>query len=478
MPQMAMATTLPPNPSETCYVNWHRWQTARISGRVPTHINPTSHGFDFIDTALGVDTWYAPVLPFQPGLGMTPADNVPNEQYGRSSFDETIENSATSRAARTGEGFYGIFKFELEPNVAATIPLSDPAFVDGHAFMAFDSAGNPLERFPSISTLANGQPYIAATSQNTPETGSVHVPSIWADNSFEVDVPADGIVYVHYVLVDEGAAHRHALRYCPQDVSDAPIATYGLAAHTYDVDLRLGVAKDIDIALTNDLVATGDDNDGNGDNDEDGITLPTLTVGQMATIIADVTGAGGYLQGWIDFDGNGTFDTDEQVATDLQDGDGNGTIEISVSVPSDAVTTQIFARFRWSTTAGLDATSAAADGEVEDYALTIDVAAPSLSLTKVADKDTNVKVGETITYTYTVENTGDIIVRDIFINDTHNGSDPAPTPVNETLQTDSLPEGDSTDSTPNDGNWDVLAPGDVITFTGSYTVTETDAENL
>ena len=40
-------------------------------------------------------------------------------------------------------------------------------------------------------------------------------------------------------------------------------------------------------------------------------------------------------------------------------------------MPSDATTNQTFARFRWSTTAGLDATTAATDGEVEDYALTI-----------------------------------------------------------------------------------------------------------
>ena len=50
-------------------------------------------------------------------------------------------------------------------------------------------------------------------------------------------------------------------------------------------------------------------------------------------------------------------------------------------------------------------------------------------------------------------------------------------PSNETLFTDGGTAGDSTDSTI-DGSWDVLAPGDTITFTGSYTVTLIDAGNL
>ena len=103
--------------------------------------------------------------------------------------------------------------------------------------------------------------------------------------------------------------------------------------------------------------------------------------------------------------------------------------------------------------------------------------APSLSMVKVADSTGPFTVGDVITYTYTITNDGNQPIRDVAINDTHNGSDPAPTPDAETLLTDAAPSGDSTD-TAADGSWDVLAPGDVVTFTGSYTVTQTDAENL
>jgi len=40
-----------------------------------------------------------------------------------------------------------------------------------------------------------------------------------------------------------------------------------------------------------------------------------------------------------------------------------------------------------------------------------------------------------------------------------------------------LVSGDSTDVAA-DGSWDVLAPGDVVTFMGTHTVTATDAQNL
>lgn len=105
------------------------------------------------------------------------------------------------------------------------------------------------------------------------------------------------------------------------------------------------------------------------------------------------------------------------------------------------------------------------------------VAQPSLSMTKVADNSGPHTVGDVVTYTYTVVNDGDTIVNDVAVTDTHNGSDPAPIPGNETLLTDVAPLGDSTDATI-DNSWDVLAPGDTVVFTGTYTITATDVVNL
>lgn len=109
---------------------------------------------------------------------------------------------------------------------------------------------------------------------------------------------------------------------------------------------------------------------------------------------------------------------------------------------------------------------------------TVEVAPePLLEMTKEADDTEFVTVGQVITYTYTVKNTGNVAIDDVVINDVHNGAGPAPTVANEVLSIDAGTTGDSTDAA-QDGSWDVLAPGDTVTFTGTYTVLQADIDNL
>ncbi|MEP3050883.1 MAG: DUF11 domain-containing protein [Erythrobacter sp.] len=107
---------------------------------------------------------------------------------------------------------------------------------------------------------------------------------------------------------------------------------------------------------------------------------------------------------------------------------------------------------------------------------------PDLSITKVADDDELVTVGQQVLYTYVVVNTGNTIIRDVSIGDVHNGFGPAPTPGNEIIQQDQGTAGDTVDASQGgsaqDGVWDQLGPGDTIAFTGTYTVTQTDIDNL
>ena len=119
--------------------------------------------------------------------------------------------------------------------------------------------------------------------------------------------------------------------------------------------------------------ATGDDANNSGQaDDEGGVTIPTLVQGTANTISLPVTGAGSFLQAWIDWNDDGDFaGENEQIATNLQDSDGDGNIDISVNIPAVADVSQTFARFRWSTISGLSSNAFAIDGEVEDYSITI-----------------------------------------------------------------------------------------------------------
>jgi large repetitive protein len=110
--------------------------------------------------------------------------------------------------------------------------------------------------------------------------------------------------------------------------------------------------------------------------------------------------------------------------------------------------------------------------------VSVDVAPaqPSLEVTKVASPDSNVAAGTTVTYTYTVRNSGNQTLTNVSLNDAHSGLGTAPVPLNEILSTDANTTNDSTDAVPNDGVWTTLAPGDVITLTSTYIITQADVD--
>ncbi len=267
----------------------------------------------------------------------------------------------------------------------------------------FEVTSNAIQRTPN-ETLVWGQSSGESGTDSTRYTamGGVQVNGTYTSLSLDlagVGVEGAGADGIEFVVC--GSAPQY-------DYSDAP-ATYGTPTHMIVSGIYLGAnAPDSENAQPTPLDGTGDDV--TGTDDEDGITLPALTQGQTATINATVNGAGGYLQGWIDWNGNGTFEAGEQVATNLQDngvGDTDNTtgkIAFSVTVPATATTTKTYARFRWSTTKDLNATAAANDGEVEDYALTI-ISVADLAVVKT-DGVTSVSSGGTTTYTITVINNG------------------------------------------------------------------------
>ncbi|KKL85500.1 hypothetical protein LCGC14_1954110, partial [marine sediment metagenome] len=164
------------------------------------------------------------------------------------------------------------------------------------------------------------------------------------------------------------------------DRGDAPI-TYGDPQHSDTSSLWIGAANgDGDGSAQYSVDASGDDLDGKDDESEEDFPQLYLDLTRPVTVTVNEAVPGtGLLQAFVDFGGDGTFlSLGDQVATDLRDGgpgdlDGvaDGQITFALTVPATAVLTPTFARLRWSTVAGLGAVGTAADGEVEDYAITI-----------------------------------------------------------------------------------------------------------
>ncbi|NNL89055.1 MAG: hypothetical protein HKP25_08290 [Marinicaulis sp.] len=162
-----------------------------------------------------------------------------------------------------------------------------------------------------------------------------------------------------------------------QDFSDAPVAPYGDPRHDIVAGIQIGASNTVETTAYNHPSA-------NADTGDDGVTIPALEPSSISFIQVDVSGAGGLLQAWIDWDDNGDFTTSgDQIAADVSDGgagdnDGmvNGQIQLAVTPPAMASIGNTFARFRWSTQAGVNSAITAPDGEVEDYQVSISATSP------------------------------------------------------------------------------------------------------
>ncbi|MEO0542189.1 MAG: hypothetical protein AAFY99_00100 [Pseudomonadota bacterium] len=105
---------------------------------------------------------------------------------------------------------------------------------------------------------------------------------------------------------------------------------------------------------------------------------------------------------------------------------------------------------------------------------------PDLSITKSAafvSGSSPAGVGDVIRYTYLVENTGNVTISSISVTDVHNGLGTFPPNPGSAALTDNAPTGDSA-GTSGGTLWSSLAPGDFVTFSEDYIVTQDDVDEL
>ncbi len=110
-------------------------------------------------------------------------------------------------------------------------------------------------------------------------------------------------------------------------------------------------------------------------------------------------------------------------------------------------------------------------------------AGPKLSIVKTfaitTDTGTTGKadVGDVVTYTYTIVNTGNVPLTNVAVSDEHAGVVLAASSFSgEALSSDG-PIGGSSDVTANDGVWSTLAAGATITIKYVHTVTQAEVDH-
>jgi uncharacterized repeat protein (TIGR01451 family) len=199
----------------------------------------------------------------------------------------------------------------------------------------------------------------------------------------------------------------------PLDFGDAPTAAQSGFAASYPTTIALDGARHVatglllgaarDIETNGQPTAAADGDDATGTDDEDGVTFDTALVACQAGSATVTASAGGQLNVWIDWNRNGDWidQPNENLAPQTLVAGPN---TVNFTVPCSAIPGTTFARFRFSTALAANPTGQAADGEVEDYAVTV-TASADLAITKT-DGLTSAVPGQTgITYTIVASNT-------------------------------------------------------------------------
>ncbi len=207
------------------------------------------------------------------------------------------------------------------------------------------------------------------------------VAGVWTGDVTVFDVGAD-----MHLRADDGSGHSgitNTFDVVPGpadfDFGDAPDPGYPTllasdGARHYPAGPTLGSVRDWENDGVPSVDADGDDASGTLD-DEDGVTAaPLLAPGIVNTTLTVEASAESFLNAWIDFNADGDWDDPgEQVAVDTPLNAGsNG---LSLNVPLSAAAGLTYARLRltsYDTGGTLQPTGPADDGEVEDYAWTIE----------------------------------------------------------------------------------------------------------
>lgn len=149
----------------------------------------------------------------------------------------------------------------------------------------------------------------------------------------------------------------------------------GGARHTKGI-FFLGSSVDAELNGAPSADALGDDI--LGLNDEDGVFVDPLVAGSPGQLEVIASLNGGFLQAWMDFNGDGDFDdviggvSERLFTNELLDAGSNF---LSFAVPDVIDADTVYARFRYGEF-GLGLTGLASFGEVEDYVIPKQVVAP------------------------------------------------------------------------------------------------------
>ena len=274
-------------------------------------------------------------------------------------------SSSVTVQVSNGQGCIGTQNYTITvvcPTISispATLPIAEQ-LAPGYSQSLSATGGNaPYSWSLTSGTLPTGLSFNSATGLLS---GTVTNPPITAT-----------LVFTATDKYGCAATRSYQMQVVAVDYGD--LSTLPSASSVIDQNLKMGtVVTDADAPNNTNATATADNI--TGTNDEDGVVFTPMTQGLTSVITVSVTnntGAPAYLNGWIDFNGNGTMDPGEQIITDQVVATGSNAVllDVSVNVPVTAFVGNVGARFRITSVASPGVAGRAGTGEVEDYLVPI-----------------------------------------------------------------------------------------------------------
>ncbi|RVU83757.1 LruC domain-containing protein [Leucothrix sargassi] len=327
--------------------------------------------------------------------------DIENQVSGNGFFVGDVSSTDNAYYVYRNGSDYGLFSISLDPSAANYLSMEQ--VVDGSTLnlRIYDMAFHPSDGYAYAVDRTGVLHRIDVTNGTSQSLGSTGESGVFGAVYFDLDANLyisrnnDGKVF--RIAVDSGdyAADLFALGPSSSindgarcalapvvDVSDTNI-DFGDAPESYGTYLKdngarhglsdentLYLGKGVDGESDGKPVPLSDDESDSND-DEDGVQFATtLQSGDTAVVIVESSGDG-ILSAWLDSDQNGTFDSDEQIIVDKAVVAGKQPVYIEV--PAGASAGSTWARFRLSSSAGMEANGGVSDGEVEDYNVNITV---------------------------------------------------------------------------------------------------------
>lgn len=290
---------------------------------------------------------------------------------------------------------YGLYRIPLEgPNALEAIQIVDGSALDLQIFdFAFHPDNNFLYAVDNIGTLWRIAPTTgdATSLGNIGESGTFGAAYFDVTGKLYISRNQDGKIYRIDPTADDVAAELFALgpassnndgarcALAPVVSAENPIIDFGDAPQSYQTSFdnngarhdqtnnNLYLGKLVDAEADAWVYPLADDH--NGSADEDGIVFVTGTQVGSRAIVSMTASQAGYLNAWIDFDQNGSFDVSEQILDAYRIEAGESAASIYVPLTAKAGTT--WSRFRLTSATSTVPSGGSPDGEVEDYALEI-----------------------------------------------------------------------------------------------------------